>query len=120
MNKWIIAIMASLAAGMEILDASAVNIALPHMQGGLSAGVDEVAWVLEHAAPDVLVHGEDVASTIDALERNGVSCPLLALDDAGPRGYEPRRNASRVQVDLPVAASRMPCRTESRLAPFST
>jgi DHA2 family multidrug resistance protein len=46
MNKWIIAIMASLAAGMEILDASAVNIALSYMQGGLSAGVDEVAWVL--------------------------------------------------------------------------
>ena len=38
--------MASLAAGMEILDASAVNIALSYMQGGLSAGVDEVAWVL--------------------------------------------------------------------------
>ena len=46
MNKWIIAIMASLAAGMEILDASSVNIALSYMQGGLSAGVDEVAWVL--------------------------------------------------------------------------
>ncbi|MBI3988836.1 MAG: DHA2 family efflux MFS transporter permease subunit [candidate division NC10 bacterium] len=46
MNKWIIAIMASLSAGMEILDASVVNVALAHMQGGLSAGVDEVAWVL--------------------------------------------------------------------------
>ena len=46
MNKWIIAIMASLAAGMEILDVSVVNITLPHMQGGLSADVDEVAWVL--------------------------------------------------------------------------
>ncbi|MBW1767306.1 MAG: DHA2 family efflux MFS transporter permease subunit [Deltaproteobacteria bacterium] len=46
MNKWIIAIIASLAAGMEIMDASIVNIAMPHMQGGLSAGIDEVAWVL--------------------------------------------------------------------------
>ncbi len=46
MNKWLIAIMASLSAGMEILDASVVNVALAHMQGGLSAGVDEVAWVL--------------------------------------------------------------------------
>jgi DHA2 family multidrug resistance protein len=46
MNKWIIAIMTSLAAGMEILDASVVNITLAHMKGGLSAGVDEVAWVL--------------------------------------------------------------------------
>jgi DHA2 family multidrug resistance protein len=46
MNKWIIAIIASLAAGMEIMDASIVNIAMPHMQGSLSAGVDEIAWVL--------------------------------------------------------------------------
>lgn len=46
MNKWIIAIMASLAAGMEIFDVSVVNITLTHMQGGLSADVDEVAWVL--------------------------------------------------------------------------
>ncbi len=46
MNKWIIAIMASLAAGMEIFDVSAINITLAHMQGGLSADVDEVAWVL--------------------------------------------------------------------------
>ncbi len=46
MNKWIILVMASLAAGMEIMDASAVNIAFHKMQGGLSAGVDEVAWVL--------------------------------------------------------------------------
>ena len=46
MIKWLILAMASLAAGMEIMDASAVNIAFHDMQGGLSAGVDEVAWVL--------------------------------------------------------------------------
>ena len=46
MNKWVVAIMASLAAGMEIFDVSVVNISLAHMQGGLSADVDEVAWVL--------------------------------------------------------------------------
>ena len=46
MNKWIIAIMASLAAGMEILDTSVVNITLASMRGSLAAGVDEVTWVL--------------------------------------------------------------------------
>ncbi len=46
MNKWMIVVMASLAAGMEIMDASAVNVAFHKMQGGLSAGVDEVAWIL--------------------------------------------------------------------------
>jgi DHA2 family multidrug resistance protein len=38
--------MASIAGGMEILDASVVNVTLAHMRGDLSAGVDEVAWVL--------------------------------------------------------------------------
>ncbi|MBI4255809.1 MAG: MFS transporter, partial [Candidatus Rokubacteria bacterium] len=31
---------------MQILDTSVTNVALPHMQGSLSAGVEEVAWVL--------------------------------------------------------------------------
>ncbi|MBI4241997.1 MAG: MFS transporter, partial [Candidatus Rokubacteria bacterium] len=31
---------------MQILDTSVINVALPHMQGSLSAGVEEVAWVL--------------------------------------------------------------------------
>ncbi len=46
MNKWIIAFMAALASGMEILDNSVINITLAPMRGGLAAGVDEVAWVL--------------------------------------------------------------------------
>jgi DHA2 family multidrug resistance protein len=31
---------------MQILDTSITNVALPHMQGSLSAGVDEVSWVI--------------------------------------------------------------------------
>ena len=31
---------------IQILDASITNVALPHMQGSLSAGVDEVSWVI--------------------------------------------------------------------------
>jgi DHA2 family multidrug resistance protein len=31
---------------MQILDTSVMNVALPHMQGSLSAGVEEAAWVL--------------------------------------------------------------------------
>jgi DHA2 family multidrug resistance protein len=31
---------------MQILDTSVTNVALPHMQGSLSAGVEEMAWVL--------------------------------------------------------------------------
>lgn len=31
---------------IEILDTSVANVALPHIQGSLSAGQDEVTWVL--------------------------------------------------------------------------
>ena len=31
---------------MQVLDTSVTNVALPHMQGSLSAGVEEVSWVI--------------------------------------------------------------------------
>ncbi len=31
---------------MQVLDITVINVALPHIQGALSAGVDEVSWVL--------------------------------------------------------------------------
>lgn len=45
-NKWLITITVMLPAIMEIVDTSVANVALPHMQGSLNAGTDEVTWVL--------------------------------------------------------------------------
>ena len=45
-NKWLITISVMLPAIMEIIDTSVANVALPHMQGSLNAGTDEVTWVL--------------------------------------------------------------------------
>ena len=45
-NKWLITITVMLPAFMEVLDTSVANVALPHMQGSLNAGTDEVTWVL--------------------------------------------------------------------------
>src|ERR1700694_4723021 len=45
-NPWIIAITVTLATFMEVLDTSIANVALQHIAGGLSAGVDESTWVL--------------------------------------------------------------------------
>jgi len=45
-NKWIVALTVILPTFLEIMDTSVVNVSLPHMQGSLSAGVDEVTWVL--------------------------------------------------------------------------
>jgi MFS transporter, DHA2 family, multidrug resistance protein len=45
-NKWLITITVMLPAIMEIVDTSVANVALPHMQGSLNAGTDEITWVL--------------------------------------------------------------------------
>src|SRR5262245_65414548 len=33
-------------AFMQILDTSVTNVVLPHLQGSMSAGLDEVSWVI--------------------------------------------------------------------------
>jgi MFS transporter, DHA2 family, multidrug resistance protein len=45
-NPWVIAVTVTLATFMEVLDTSIANVALPHISGNLSAGVDESTWVL--------------------------------------------------------------------------
>ncbi|MGH7933012.1 MAG: DHA2 family efflux MFS transporter permease subunit [Candidatus Binataceae bacterium] len=45
-NKWLIAVAVMLATMMEVLDTTIANVALLHIRGSLSAGVDEAAWVL--------------------------------------------------------------------------
>jgi DHA2 family multidrug resistance protein len=45
-NPWAIAFTVTLATFMEVLDTSIANVALPHIAGGLSAGIDESTWIL--------------------------------------------------------------------------
>ncbi|GAB6161372.1 MDR family MFS transporter [Desulfothermus naphthae] len=45
-NKWIIALTVILPTFIEVMDTSVVNVSLPHIQGGLNAGLDESTWVL--------------------------------------------------------------------------
>ena len=45
-NKWLIAATVMIPTMMEIVDMSVANVALAHIRGSLSAGVDEVTWVL--------------------------------------------------------------------------
>ena len=44
-NRWIIAVTVTLAAILELLDTSIVNVAIPHMMGTLGATLDQIAWV---------------------------------------------------------------------------
>jgi DHA2 family multidrug resistance protein len=45
-NPWLIAVTVTLAAFMEILDTTIVNVSLPHIAGTLSASYDEATWAL--------------------------------------------------------------------------
>ena len=45
-RKWLLTFSVMVVAVMQVLDTSVTNVALPHMQGSLSASVEEVAWVI--------------------------------------------------------------------------
>ncbi len=45
-RKWLVTFSVMVVAVMQVLDTSVTNVALPHMQGSLSASVEEVAWVI--------------------------------------------------------------------------
>src|SRR3954468_2757949 len=45
-NRWPITISIMLATVMNSLDTTIANVALPHMQGSVSASSDQITWVL--------------------------------------------------------------------------
>src|SRR6201995_1613622 len=45
-NPWLVALTVTIATFMEVMDTSIANVALPHIAGGLAAGLDESTWVL--------------------------------------------------------------------------
>jgi DHA2 family multidrug resistance protein len=45
-QKWAITLTVMVVAFMQILDTSVTNVVLPHLQGSMSAGLDEVSWVI--------------------------------------------------------------------------
>src|ERR1700704_4569245 len=45
-NRWPITISIMLATVMNSLDTTTANVALPHMQGSVSASPEQITWVL--------------------------------------------------------------------------
>src|SRR5215207_10285910 len=43
--KYLVTVAVTLAAVLELIDTSIVNVAIPHMMGNLGATLDEIAWV---------------------------------------------------------------------------
>jgi len=45
-NKWVVALTVMLPTLLEIIDTSVVNVALDHIRGSLSAGIEESTWTI--------------------------------------------------------------------------
>jgi DHA2 family multidrug resistance protein len=45
-NPWLVAVIVTLGAFMEVLDTTIVNVSLPHIAGSLSVSSDDATWVL--------------------------------------------------------------------------
>jgi DHA2 family multidrug resistance protein len=45
-NRWVLALVVTFAAFMEVLDTTIVNVSLPHIAGTMSASYDEASWTL--------------------------------------------------------------------------
>jgi MFS transporter, DHA2 family, multidrug resistance protein len=45
-NPWLVAVVVTIGAFMEVLDTTIVNVSLPHIAGSLSISSDEATWVL--------------------------------------------------------------------------
>ena len=45
-RRWAITLSVMTVTVMQVLDTSVTNVALPHMQGSMSAGIEEMSWVV--------------------------------------------------------------------------
>src|SRR5437660_2798675 len=45
-RRWTVTLSVMMVVIMQVLDTSVTNVALPHMQGSLSASVEEMSWVI--------------------------------------------------------------------------
>jgi len=78
-NLWLIAFTVTLATFMEVLDTSIANVALPHIAGNLSVGVDESTWVLTSylVANAIILPLSGWLSTIFGRKRFYMACVVL-------------------------------------------
>jgi MFS transporter, DHA2 family, multidrug resistance protein len=90
-RKWAITFSVMLVTVMQIVDTSVTNVALPHMQGSLSASVDEVAWVLTSylAANAVIIPATGWLSGLLGRKRFFLICTMLFTASSFLSGVAP-------------------------------
>ena len=78
-RKWSITLSVMCVTVMQILDTSVTNVALPHMQGSLSAGVEEISWVLTSylAANAIILPATGWLSSLLGRKRFFMICTVL-------------------------------------------
>ena len=90
-NPWLVALTVTLATFMELLDTSIANVALPHIAGGLSAGLDETTWVLTSylVANAIVLPLSAWLSTIFGRKRFYMTCVALFTISSLLCGFAP-------------------------------
>lgn len=78
-RKWAITVSVMLVAVMQVVDTSVTNVALPHMQGSLSAGVEEITWVISSylAANAIVIPATGWLSGVFGRKRFFLICTTL-------------------------------------------
>jgi DHA2 family multidrug resistance protein len=90
-RKWAITVTVMLITIMQILDTSVTNVALPHMQGTFSAGVEEMAWVLTSyiAANAIVIPATGWLTALLGRKRFFLICAVLFTTSSFLSGLAP-------------------------------
>jgi DHA2 family multidrug resistance protein len=90
-QKWAITVTIMVVAFMQILDTSVTNVILPHLQGSLSAGLDEVSWVITSylAANAVVIPATAWLGTLFGRRRFFLICTVMFVASSFLSGAAP-------------------------------
>src|SRR3989442_4032773 len=90
-RRWAITLSVMMVTVMQVLDTSVTNVALPHMQGSLSAGIEEMSWVVTSylAANAVAIPATGWLSARFGRRRVFFVCPVLFPPRSFPSGIAP-------------------------------
>ena len=90
-RKWAITFTVMVVAFMQILDTSVTNVVLPHLQGSLSAGLDEVSWVITSylAANAVVIPATGWLTSLFGRKRFFLICTTLFVVSSFLSGAAP-------------------------------
>jgi len=90
-RKWAITVSIMVVAFMQILDTSVTNVVLPHLQGSMSAGLDEVSWVITSylAANAVIIPATGWLAELLGRTRFFLICTVLFMVSSFVSGAAP-------------------------------